>query len=346
MRCRGGCAGHAVAADEVYTGAVRVTLWLRMRCTGGGCAGDAVAPPPPGELPLGGHTPINKGQRAARLTQYTHLPPEQHARLLVPPQGARERAHPLHLHVQPGEDRAHPPRWGPGPGRVRPEQLQQPPPPSPHQAPEYEWRSGERHDEPQAGNAKERLALHWAEIEKQDQYLRERQRHRFHIIPDGNCLYRAVAKAVYGDQGLHAELRERTVHHVSDHLDTFNLIVEGDVGEFLIGAAQEGAWAGYPELLAMSQMLDVDIHLTTGGRPECPTVSTMVHHLGPQGPARPAIWISWLSNGHYDAVFEQPLPNPEYELWYQQHQAQRQRDQELARSMAMCLSKMYIEQNS
>ncbi|KAE8596009.1 hypothetical protein XENTR_v10015936 [Xenopus tropicalis] len=196
----------------------------------------------------------------------------------------------------------------------------------------------------QAGN-RERLALHLAELEKQDKYLREEQRYRFHIIPDGNCLYRAVCKALYGEQSLHAELRERTVHYVADHLDIFNLIIEGDIGEFLINAAQDGAWAGYPELLAMSHMLEVNIRLTTGGRPECPTVSTMVHRIGGEDPSRPSIWLSWLSNGHYDAVFEQPLPNPEYERWYRQNQAQRQRDEELAKSMAVSLSKMYIEQN-
>ncbi|XP_073485872.1 OTU domain-containing protein 1 [Aquarana catesbeiana] len=192
----------------------------------------------------------------------------------------------------------------------------------------------------------ERLALHLAELEKQDKYLREKYRYRFHIIPDGNCLYRAISKAVYGDQSLHSDLRERTVHHIADHLDTFNLIIEGDIGEFLINAAQDGAWAGYPELLAMSQMLNVDIHLTTGGRPECPTVSTMVHYLGEEDPCKPSIWLSWLSNGHYDAILEEPLPNPEYENWSKQNQAQRQRDQELAKSMAISLSKMYIEQNA
>ncbi|XP_053323118.1 OTU domain-containing protein 1 [Spea bombifrons] len=242
---------------------------------------------------------------------------------------------------------------------IKPEQQ-------PHQALEYEsdnWRpsgalqlatsSPEQTPEEQpsptlshGSNSKERLALHWAEVEKQDKYLREKQRYRFHIIPDGNCLYRAVSKAMYGDQSRHAELRERTVHHVADNLETFNLIIEGDAGEFLINASQDGAWAGYPELLAMSQMLDVNIHLTTGGRPECPTVSTMVHHLGPEDATRPSIWLSWLSNGHYDAVFEQALPNPEYESWCKQNQAQRNRDQDLAKSMALSLSKMYIEQNS
>ncbi|XP_048367384.1 OTU domain-containing protein 1 [Sphaerodactylus townsendi] len=191
----------------------------------------------------------------------------------------------------------------------------------------------------------EKLALYLAEVEKQDKYLRHKGRFRFHIIPDGNCLYRAVCKAVNGDQRLHGELREQTVHYIADHLDHFSPIIEGDVGEFLVNAAQDGAWAGYPELLAMGQMLDVNIHLTTGGRPESPTVSTMVHYLGPEDPNRRSIWLSWLSNGHYDAVLDRQCPNPEYEEWCRQTQVQRRRDEELARSMAVSLSKMYIEQN-
>ncbi|XP_004425499.1 PREDICTED: OTU domain-containing protein 1, partial [Ceratotherium simum simum] len=192
----------------------------------------------------------------------------------------------------------------------------------------------------------EKLALYLAEVERQDKYLRQRNKYRFHIIPDGNCLYRAVSKTVYGDQSLHRELREQTVHYIADHLDHFSPLIEGDVGEFIIAAAQDGAWAGYPELLAMGQMLNVNIHLTTGGRLESPTVSTMIHYLGPEDSLRPSIWLSWLSNGHYDAVFDHSFPNPEYDSWCKQTQVQRKRDEELAKSMAISLSKMYIEQNA
>ncbi|XP_038611908.1 OTU domain-containing protein 1 [Tachyglossus aculeatus] len=187
---------------------------------------------------------------------------------------------------------------------------------------------------------------HLAEVDRQDRYLRQRGRFRFHIIPDGNCLYRAVSRAVHGDQSRHRDLRERTVHYVADHLDQFGPLIEGDVGEFLVAAAQDGAWAGYPELLAMGRMLGVTVRLTTGGRPESPTVATMSHFLGPEDARRPAIWLSWLSNGHYDAVFDRCHPNPEYDSWCRRAQLQRRRDEELAKAMAVSLSKMYIEQNT
>ncbi|KAK5877787.1 hypothetical protein CesoFtcFv8_025262 [Champsocephalus esox] len=106
---------------------------------------------------------------------------------------------------------------------------------------------------PDTGN---KVTRYLAEVEKQNKYLQGEHKYRYHIIPDGNCLYRAVCKATFGDQARHGELREQTVHHIADHLEQFNPIIEGDVGEFLINAAQDGAWAGYPELLAMSQMLD------------------------------------------------------------------------------------------
>lgn len=191
----------------------------------------------------------------------------------------------------------------------------------------------------------ENVSQYLAEVGKQNKYLQESQKYRFHIIPDGNCLYRAVSKAAYGEQSMHSELRERTVHHIADHLDEFSPIIEGDVGEFLINAAQEGAWAGYPELLAMSQMLNVNIYLTTGGSLASPTVSTMIHYLGEEDLTKPAIWLSWLSNGHYDVLLDCCLPNPEYDNWCLHTQVQRKRDEELAKSMAATLSKMYIEKN-
>lgn len=203
--------------------------------------------------------------------------------------------------------------------------------------------------EPPVANSRagldEKVSLYLAEVDKQNKYLQDKKKFRFHIIPDGNCLYRAVSKAAYGDQSMHAELREQTVHHIADHLQEFSPIIEGDVGVFLIGAAQDGAWAGYPELLAMSQLLNVNIYLTTGGSLESPTVSTMVHYLGEEDLTKPAVWLSWLSNGHYDVLLDRCLPNPEYDNWCHHTQVQRKRDEELAKTMAASLSKMYIKQN-
>ncbi|KAG7259495.1 hypothetical protein CRUP_035333 [Coryphaenoides rupestris] len=193
---------------------------------------------------------------------------------------------------------------------------------------------------------REQVSLHLAEVERQDTYLRKMNKFRFRVVPDGNCLYRAVCRATRGHQAGHRELRQRTVHHIADHLEQFGHVIEGDVGEFLIGAAQDGAWAGYPELLAMSQMLQVRIHLTTGGGEGSPTGDGGEREDGCAPPPPDEIWLSWLSNGHYDVVLDRSdVPNPEHEAWSAQALAQRRRDEELARSMAASLSRMYLEQN-
>lgn len=165
-------------------------------------------------------------------------------------------------------------------------------------------------------SGQENVVCYLWEVANQNSYLKERQKYRLNIIPDGNCLYRAVSRAAYGKQSMHKELREQTIHHIADHLGEFNSIIEGDVGEFLITASQEGVWAGYPELLALSRLLNVNIYLTTGGSFESPTVSTMVHFLGEEDASKPIIWLSWLSNGHYDVVLNRSVPNLEYDEWY------------------------------
>lgn len=164
--------------------------------------------------------------------------------------------------------------------------------------------------------SQENVVRYLWEVANQNAYLKEMQKYRYHIIPDGNCLYRAVSKAAYGKQSMHEELREQTMHYIADHLDEFNSIIEGDVGEFLITASQEGVWAGYPELLALSRLLNVNIYLTTGGSFESPTVSTMLHFLGKEDTSKPIIWVCWVSNGHYDVVLNDSVPNLEYEEWY------------------------------
>ncbi|XP_039769915.1 OTU domain-containing protein 1 [Ornithorhynchus anatinus] len=298
-------------------------------CFEAGPGGSCRPPPPPPHYKSTAHItvralagPPSPPSPPARLPE--DLPPPSPPPALAEPPEARggPRADGTHGDLRLAEHRQPRP-----PGRDR--QQGQPPAPSPSPPPRDE-----------------RLARHLAEVDKQDRYLRQRSKFRFHIIPDGNCLYRAVSRAVHGDQSLHRDLRERTVHYIADHLDRFGPLIEGDVGEFLVAAAQDGAWAGYPELLAMGQMLDVNILLTTGGRAESPTVATMSHYLGPDDGRRPSIWLSWLSNGHYDAVFDRCHPNPEYDSWCRQTQVQRKRDEELAKSMAVSLSKMYIEQNT
>ena len=54
------------------------------------------------------------------------------------------------------------------------------------------------------------------------------ERECFPSPSDGNCLFRAVADQIAGDEGDHISLRERTVAHMRANPDDFSPFVEDD----------------------------------------------------------------------------------------------------------------------
>ncbi|KAL8272890.1 hypothetical protein Esti_003199 [Eimeria stiedai] len=46
------------------------------------------------------------------------------------------------------------------------------------------------------------------------------------IVADGNCLFRAAADQLYGDQGLHVKLREAAVSYIRSHPDDFQAFLD------------------------------------------------------------------------------------------------------------------------
>ncbi|CAH1270390.1 OTUD1 [Branchiostoma lanceolatum] len=149
-----------------------------------------------------------------------------------------------------------------------------------------------------------RLDAILSEVRLQDKSLAKAGARRCPIAGDGNCLYRAVAHAVYGNQGLHTDLRRRTVQYMRDHVDDFSPFLDCDPDSYFAKAGEDGEWAGYTEMVALMHLLNVDVRLTTGGTPGQPDVTSSVHRVREEGdaPCNKTVWLSWLSYGHYDAV--------------------------------------------
>ncbi|XP_070537049.1 uncharacterized protein [Ptychodera flava] len=146
------------------------------------------------------------------------------------------------------------------------------------------------------------------EQEAQDKFLKSQGLYRHHIIPDENSLYRAIAESIYGDQSRHNDLRQRAVKYARDNLFQSQHASEGD-----------------PELYAaldrstkeniLSHLLGAPIHVLMGGWDSMTEFHT--HSPGNTDTGRP-IYISWLSNGHYDAVVSNANPNEVYIKWLEQ----------------------------
>lgn len=174
--------------------------------------------------------------------------------------------------------------------------------------------------------------------------------YRFNVIPDGNCLYRAIAQAVYTDDEYHEVLREATVNYIANNIDEFKRIIEEPVVEFLSKAGQDGEWAGYPEILAMTRLLNINISLTTGGSLKNTQVNTTCHFyyddsedsenpkdkklLRQKSCTRPTVWLSWLTSGHYDLFTDCKLPNSKYDAWVKEVNKRNSTDEALAQKLS------------
>ncbi|KAL8447476.1 hypothetical protein Emed_004359 [Eimeria media] len=94
------------------------------------------------------------------------------------------------------------------------------------------------------------------------------------IVADGNCLFRAAADQLYGDQGMHMKLREAAVSYIRSHPDDFQAFLdteEESFDEYVKRLSREGTWGGQLELQAISLAHKVNLLIYVpleGGAPE------------------------------------------------------------------------------
>ena len=75
---------------------------------------------------------------------------------------------------------------------------------------------------------------------------------------DGNCLYRSVARLLYGDSEQHGEVRVRTVDYIIGHKESFSGF-DINIDERLSEQLLTTTWGGHIELSAISRLYNVDI---------------------------------------------------------------------------------------
>ena len=75
------------------------------------------------------------------------------------------------------------------------------------------------------------------------------------VLPDGNCLFRAVALHVYGTEDAHMRVRLDTCKHIRMHRDHFGSFV-GDVDAYTSFMEKDRVWGGNVEICALQEMFD------------------------------------------------------------------------------------------
>ena len=143
------------------------------------------------------------------------------------------------------------------------------------------------------------------ELQLQDEYLHSFGLQRHRVLGDGNCLFRAVSFAVFGDEDHHDYLRQNAVRLIQENPNDFSLHFmdpnENPATE-IERLRQTGQWAGQESIIALSRFLRLSIFVTISDDSNT-RVSTIEHSYGPSE-CNINIAYSLQGGGHYDAIVE------------------------------------------
>lgn len=151
---------------------------------------------------------------------------------------------------------------------------------------------------------------------RQDEYLASYGLYRQPIIGDGNCLFRSVSLARYGNQDHHQELRNIAINEIEQNLGSFrnfffhangNSKSDSEIQQELNNFRQLGTFAGQESILALSRRLGINVLVTFGGDVDNQDIVTLEHDVSNSVSRIHLVWTrAW--GGHYETVTE-AIPN-------------------------------------
>ena len=83
------------------------------------------------------------------------------------------------------------------------------------------------------------------------------------IIGDGNCLFRALAYILYGDEMLHEKMRELLANFISQNRDHMQPYIRGDIREYVVKVKLTRVWGTAVELLAAATLFETAVFTFT-----------------------------------------------------------------------------------
>jgi OTU-like cysteine protease len=129
------------------------------------------------------------------------------------------------------------------------------------------------------------------------------------VVPDGNCLFRAISLCVHGQQSKHAELRSVVVHHLLQNADSIfksSCLSTEDVSALrshVQPLLMDGEWVGEECLLAAADFLRREVHVFVSAV----NISPIVYSPAIEPALHQPIALAFYEPGHYCSVSSVPL---------------------------------------
>eukprot|EP01105_Mastigella_eilhardi_P015399 TRINITY_DN3516_c0_g2_i1.p1 TRINITY_DN3516_c0_g2~~TRINITY_DN3516_c0_g2_i1.p1 ORF type:complete len:360 (-),score=106.80 TRINITY_DN3516_c0_g2_i1:91-1140(-) len=122
------------------------------------------------------------------------------------------------------------------------------------------------------------------------------------MLPDGNCLFRAVADQVYGDAELHQYVREQCMNYLEKERDHFSQYVTEDFGTYLSRKRKARANGNHVELQAAAEIYNRPVEVY------CYSLDPINIFQGGYATDNPPIRLSYRNGNHYDSIFDPDHP--------------------------------------
>eukprot|EP00300_Choanocystis_sp_HF-7_P013894 c18492_g1_i1.p1 GENE.c18492_g1_i1~~c18492_g1_i1.p1 ORF type:complete len:350 (+),score=95.47 c18492_g1_i1:28-1050(+) len=140
-------------------------------------------------------------------------------------------------------------------------------------------------------------ALSYQEALRMNERLRPLNLELSDVESDGNCLFRAIADQLEGDESLHKTYRQKILEFIRTNREDFEFFIEDDepFDDYLQRMADNAEWGGQLEITAASRLFSVDVVIHQLDLPDYEM------RAGPQ-PTTKQIHLFYVTDLHYASV--------------------------------------------
>ncbi|CAM9746287.1 unnamed protein product [Ectocarpus sp. 12 AP-2014] len=117
---------------------------------------------------------------------------------------------------------------------------------------------------------------------------------------DGNCLFRAISQQIYGDPGMHGDIRRQCLDFMRKERDHYSQFVSEAFDSYVSRKEKDGVHGNNPEMQAASELFNRPIEVYV---PEKGTAPINIFHGGYRSGNAP-IRVSYHGGNHYNAIVD------------------------------------------